>query len=163
MNSSGLNVYNSFGTSMEQFQHFQFEWIRMFISHFPAFSNQNFTANHVTWWICHLNSSEISESLWFEFGFLSFIWLWHLFYFSKVTLTLVEPILESNNRVHLISDLWGRTYIRRLDIYPVHIKLWRHHFRVELKLELILSPIWIWRVLIFYPVWFYCCYNLPIF
>ena len=58
-----------------------------------------------------------------------------IFYFSKVTLTLVEPILESNNRVHLISDLWGRTYIRRLDIYPVHIKFWRHHFRVDSKIK----------------------------
>ena len=74
-------------------------------------------------------------------------------------------LLESNNRVHLISGLWSRTYIRRLDIYPVHIEMWRHHsfFVAKLKLELILSPIWIWRVLIFYPVWFYWCYNLPMF
>ena len=81
-----------------------------------------------------------SEFMRFGFRFLSFIWPWQLLYFifSKVTtleLTLVEPILESNNRVHLISDLWGRTYIRRLDIYPVHIELWRHHFLVDSKIK----------------------------
>ena len=81
-----------------------------------------------------------SEFMRFGFRFLSFIWPWQLLYFifSKVTtleLTLVEPILESNNRVHLISDLWGRTYIRRLDIYPVHIELWHHHFLVDSKIK----------------------------
>ena len=83
------------------------------------------------------NFSEFNR---FGFRFLSFIWPWQLlhFIFSKVTtleLTLVEPILESNNRVHLISDLWGRTYIRSLDIYPVHIELWRHHFLVDSKIK----------------------------
>ena len=122
--------------------------------------------SHPITWHCWRNLSLSWRNLSLSWGFyLSFDFDVY-FIFSKVTLTLVEPILESNNRVHLISDLWGRTYIRHLDIYPVHIELWRHQFCCrwqKLKPELILSPIWIWRVLIFYPVRFYWCYNLPIF